>query len=107
MLGLREADVARQCVEYCEGVLGLRLFRADPGGKTRRKRPRSAGLPDYFACLPGGRWLALEIKGPDARPRTDQPEQAAVLAYLEAQGALVLRVSSLRELVAALPKRPR
>jgi hypothetical protein len=100
-----EANVARQIREYLE-VIGLRVFRADAGvpsfGKPRRSS--GVGLPDFFGILPGGRWWAVEVKRPKARPRANEAEQNAVLDHLRAHGALVIVASSVDDVRQALRK---
>jgi hypothetical protein len=92
-----ERDVARAIDAYLTDTLGLTVFRPDPRGKTRWVRPNSAGLPDRFGILPNGRMWCVEVKSPAARPRIDQSKQQATLAYLAANGALVILATSLAD----------
>jgi hypothetical protein len=91
-----EADVARTIRTYLEGI-GLRVLRADPGGRTWRSRPGSRGMPDFYGILPNGRWWCVEVKAPDARRRNDQPAQSELLRYLTANGALMILATSVQD----------
>lgn len=94
-----ERDVAKAIDQYLARI-GLRAFRADPGGKTGRTRPRSAGLPDRFGVLPNGRFWGIEIKGPESRARADQPKQLEVLNYLRVQNAIIIVARSVEDVMA-------
>lgn len=88
-----EGDVMREIRAYVEAC-GVRLFRVTPGVARLHGhivQMATKGLPDLFGCLPGGRFLAIEVKKPGARKRANEAAQNEVLDYLEAQGAFVIR----------------
>ena len=92
-----ERDVAREIDAYLTGTLGLTVFRADQGGGRFARRTIGVGLPDRYGILPNGRWWAVEIKRPGARPRANEAKQHAVMRYLAIHGALVILASSVEE----------
>src|ERR1700675_4796663 len=96
-----ERDVARAIDAYLD-TLGLKAFRADQGGGRFSRRTVGVGLPDRFGILPGGRWYAIEIKRPDAKPRANEAKQNATLDYLRAQGALVIVARDVADVHAVL-----
>lgn len=53
----------------------------------------------WKGCLPGGRFLAVEVKAPDGRL---SPEQKRLLAEVEGLGGLAVVVRGWRELAQAL-----
>jgi hypothetical protein len=57
------------------------------------------GSADILGCLPGGRFLAVEVKAPDGRL---SDEQRRFLAEIGALGGLAITVRGWRELDAAL-----
>lgn len=93
---IREADVQAQVREYLERV-GLRCFRADSHAGRGARRTSATGLPDLFGILPGGRWWAVEVKRPGARPRPNEAAQREILEYLRQNGALVVVASDVSE----------
>lgn len=64
----------------------------------------TAGMPDIVGCLPGGWYLAIEVKTPERRKNLTTL-QTDTLARLKKQGAVVFVACSLddvtRELCAA------
>lgn len=99
-----ERQVAREIYKYLTETLGLRVFRADPGGRTWRTRPNARGMPDFYGILPGGRWWAIEVKSPDAKPRKDQSAQREILAFLRERGALVIVATSVADVHAVFAR---
>jgi hypothetical protein len=57
------------------------------------------GSADILGCLPGGRFLAVEVKAPDGRLT---PEQSAFLETIQGLGGVAVVVKSRRELDEAL-----
>lgn len=91
-----ESQVAREIDAYLAAI-GLRVFRVDQGGGRFRRRTVGVGLPDRFGILPSGRWWAIEIKRPGARPRPNEAKQNEVLQYLRQHGALVIVAQSVQD----------
>jgi len=98
----READIARTIRQYLE-LRGLKVFRADAGVPSygRPRATASVGLPDFFGILSDGRWWAVEVKRPGARPRSNEARQQAVLEHLRANGALVVVATCVEDVQAA------
>jgi hypothetical protein len=57
------------------------------------------GSADLLGCLPGGRFLAVEVKGPGGRL---SPEQKRFLEEIRGLGGLALTVKSWKEIDSAL-----
>ena len=57
------------------------------------------GSSDILGCLPGGRFLAVEVKAPEGRL---SPEQKQFLADIQALGGLALVIRDWKELDKAL-----
>ena len=57
------------------------------------------GSADILGCLPGGRFLAVEVKAPDGRLT---PEQSGFLETIRGLGGVAVVVKSRRELDEAL-----
>ena len=91
-----ERDVAVEIRAYLLR-LGLHVFRSHVGTRTAHTRPGSAGLPDFYGILPDGRWWAIEVKAPGARPRKNETAQNEVLSMLFENGAVVVVASSVAE----------
>jgi hypothetical protein len=75
-----EAEVQRACVALLESR-GVFLWRNNSrvmkvpgkGGRDRLMRMGGGkGSPDLMGLLPGGRFIAVEVKRPGERPRPDQ-----------------------------------
>ena len=103
----RERDVQRACLEWLTlwGAVAIRTNSGamKVGGRYVRFNSEP-GCADVLACLPGGRWLSLEVKRP-GRDRTAPARRALQLAHrerVERAGGLALVVRSLDELLAAL-----
>lgn len=72
-------------------------------GVTRGRAKIRRGWPDVTACLPpDGTLLAIEVKSAKGKLRLDQE---AVLAQLEAAGAVVVVARSLEEVVNEIKSR--
>jgi hypothetical protein len=86
--------------------LGRRGFFAwnNPSGAVRIAPERwlhfgKKGSADILGCLPGGRFLAVEVKAQDGRLT---PEQSAFLETIRGLGGVAVVVKSRRELDEAL-----
>lgn len=77
------------------------FFVMDNGTRRRAVRLAPKGTPDIVACAPGGRFVAVECKTEKGRLT---PQQEAFLDALKKNGAVVLVVRSLEELIAGLDK---
>ena len=66
----------------------------DPTTRRFRRGVGPVGAADIFGLLPGGRFLAIEVKRPGGRIA---PHQASWLAQVHAQGALTLVAYSLAD----------
>ena len=62
-----------------------RLAIMERQGKGYAFRNNKPGMPDIVACLPGGRFLGLELKSEKGR---QSPEQKQAQASIEALGGL-------------------
>ena len=58
-------------------------------------------MPDILSVTTTGRMVCVEIKRPTARKRDNEAAQRAMLDWLEARGALVIRRATCVEDVAA------
>jgi hypothetical protein len=102
-----EADVLAQCLALLKvrGVFAWRasthgVRRCDAAGREFWAHHGLKGCPDIVGVLaPAGRLLGVECKRPGGRLTK---EQSAVLASLEAAGALCLVISDVTQLDAAL-----
>lgn len=97
-----EGHIKIACQNYLErrGIFSWN----NPSGAVRVASDRwlhfgKKGSSDILGCLPGGRFLAVEVKAPDGRL---SPEQKEFLEKIRGLGGLALVVKSMRELDAAL-----
>jgi len=97
-----EGRIKAGCLQY----LKKRGFFAwnNPSGATRIAPDRwvhfgRKGSSDIIGCLPGGRFLAIEVKAPDGRL---SPEQKEFLEKIRGLGGVALLVRGWRELDAGL-----
>lgn len=90
-----EADITGKIREYLI-ARGLQPFRANAAAFKGRVNT-AQGLPDLFSVLPGGRFLAVEVKKPGAKKRANEAKQQEVLAWLRKQGALVIVARSVED----------
>lgn len=105
----KESDVTRVCTDWLT-LIGAVVVRVNSGGMPIDGRyvkfNSEDGCADTLVCLPGGRWLSLELKRP-GRDRT-KPErrarQEAHRARVRAAGGLAIVARSLDELQAELTK---
>ena len=107
MRAARESDVQRTCLAWLLlwGAVAVRVNSGALKVADRFVRFNSAaGCSDTLACLPGGRFLALEFKRPgrDRTPAKRRAEQAAFREGIVKVGGLALEVRSLDELLAGL-----
>lgn len=99
---MSEAPIQKAILAYLKGR-GVLAWRNGLGGlKTgsggRRKNP-AKGTPDIFGVLPGGRFLAIEVKGPDGVASVDQLRWLDDFAKL---GAVALIARSVEDVEHAL-----
>jgi hypothetical protein len=101
----RESDVLAACLQLLR-LRGVFAWRNNSGafvlGDGKGRRFFRAGLPgsaDILGVLPGGRFLAVEVKRPGGKPT---PPQRAFLAAVEAAGGVSTVIRDVAELVALL-----
>ena len=76
----KESEIQRGILEYLRfrGVLawkaGTGAMRAEYRGKPRFIQFGTKGVSDIIGMLPGGRFLAIEVKRPGKRPTWEQSE---------------------------------
>jgi hypothetical protein len=97
-----EGRIKAACLQYLERR-GITAWN-NPTGAVEVRPGRwlhfgKKGSADILGCLPGGRFLAVEVKAPDGRLSTEQKE---FLAEIGALGGLALMVKDWRELDGAL-----
>ncbi len=107
----RESDVQRACLDWL-AAWGAFPVRVNSGGLTVGKRyvrfNGEPGCSDVLCVLPGGRFLALELKRPlppGGRDRTSprrRAEQQSFRARVVRAGGLAVVATSLDELRRAL-----
>jgi hypothetical protein len=98
-----EKDIQRQCLEWLR-LRGVLAWRANSGamtatykGKTRFLKFNGIdGLSDIVGVLPGGRFLACEVKRPGNTPTEDQEH---FLGLVRDAGGLAVVVTSVDELI--------
>ncbi len=83
-LPLKEADITAQIRDYLDvrGCWHIKVL-----GHLGQKR----GAPDILACLPGGRFLAIEVKNPKLRNRDRgglSPDQELQLRLISQTGGI-------------------
>lgn len=94
-----EGEVLAQVKKYLSAS-GIFFFRCNTG----RRGGVSFGIkgaPDIVGVLPGGRFLAVEVKAPDGRL---SPAQVDFLGEVEKQGGAAIVAHSLQEIEAGLAK---
>jgi hypothetical protein len=102
-----ESVLQAAILEYLKMHPSLEVWRMPNGGvqqtfrgKKFMSRSPVAGFPDIFGCVaPSGRLFAFEVK---TREGKVSDVQKAVMARLEACGALVAIVRSLQDVIDAL-----
>ena len=100
--GKPEERVKAACLRYLE-MWGITAWN-NPSGAVEVRSGQwlhfgKKGSADILGCLPGGRFLAVEVKAPDGRL---SPEQKQFLDGIELLGGLALVVRGWRELDMAL-----
>lgn len=97
-----ETDIVRQCLDLLR-LYQILAWRNNTGAlRDARRRLVHFGEPgsaDILGCLPGGRFLSVEVKRGKNRPTTLQLEWARVVRQA---GGLALVVWSSQELEEAL-----
>jgi hypothetical protein len=97
-----ESVVLAGCLRYLEKA-GIYHWRNSTGAVRiapgRFIRFGKVGSSDIEGILPGGRFLAVEVKAPGGRL---SPEQRQFLAEVQALGGLAVTVRGWRELAEAL-----
>ncbi|HYT89672.1 MAG TPA: hypothetical protein VEL76_13275 [Gemmataceae bacterium] len=102
-----EQDLVRQVLQLLKlrGVLcwrqnqGAARYRSESGRSRFVRFSSMPGIADVLAVLPGGRFLACEVK--IGRNQTT-PEQAAFLAAVRSAGGVAAVIRDVRELDALL-----
>jgi hypothetical protein len=101
----REQDTVRACLQLLQ-LRGIFAWRNNSGafvlGRARNRRFFRAGTPggsDILGVLPGGRFLAVEVKRPRGMPT---PRQQMFLAAVEAAGGVAVVIRDVGELAALL-----
>lgn len=97
-----EGRIKAVCLRYLS-KRGITAWN-NPSGAVEVRRGRwlhfgKKGSADILGCLPGGRFLAVEVKAPDGRLSGAQKK---FLAEIGALGGLAVTVRDWRELDAAL-----
>jgi hypothetical protein len=100
--GTPEGRIKAACLRYLE-KRGIRAWN-NPSGAVRIAPDRwvhfgRKGSADILGCLPGGRFLAVEVKSPGGRL---SPEQKQFLAEIRDLGGLALVVWNWKEIDSAL-----
>ena len=97
-----ESRVLAGCLHYLQ-IRGIYHWRNSTGavriGPERFMRFGKVGSSDILGCLPGGRFLAVEVKAPSGRL---SPEQAEFLDKIQSLGGLAIVAHSFQELDTAL-----
>jgi hypothetical protein len=102
----RESDLVKACLQYLQ-LKRIFAFRnntgaaafAGPAGRKRFVRFSTPGAADILGVLPGGKFLAVEVKRTGGKLTA---AQAAFLDHVRAAGGLSLVVRSVDDLAAAL-----
>lgn len=103
-----EADIQRQILEYLK-VHGIFAWRQNQGGMTATHNGRSRfvrfahvdGISDIIGVLPGGRFMAIEVKRRGGKP-TDA--QAAFLERVWSEGGAACVADSLEAAIEFLDR---
>ena len=96
-----EREIQRVILDWLK-LQGIFAWRQNTGAVTEGKRFIRFSIPgcaDILGVLPGGRFLALEVKRPGHPPT---PEQYAFLRSIERAGGLAAVVTSLEDAMAVL-----
>lgn len=89
---VREADIQRAILDWLR-VNGIYAFRNNQQGVplhdgSGRYRPSpTRGVADILGVIPGGRFLAVEVKGRRGKPT---PQQAEFIARVNEKGGLAV-----------------
>jgi hypothetical protein len=97
-----EGRIKAACLRYLE-KRGIKAWN-NPTGAVRIAPDRwihfgKKGSADLLGCLPGGRFLAIEMKAPGGRL---SPEQKKFLEDIRGLGGLAIVARSYRDIEAAL-----
>ena len=102
----REGDLVKVIRQYLE-LQGAVVIRNNSGclrdATNRPVRFGETGSADLVCCLRGGRYLAVEVKGPKGRLR---PSQAVWLDRVRSAGGLAVVARTLQDLIDALEALP-
>lgn len=100
-------SLTRQCLEYLK-LKGIYAWRQSTVGvwdaaKQVYRKPKvsTRGVSDILGVLPGGTFLAVEVK---AGKDTLSPEQGAFIDNVNRQGGLAFVVRDLDTLIATIEK---
>jgi hypothetical protein len=99
----REDDLRQQIVDYL-ALHSIICSITDSGlivreGEATGRAVMQPGWPDITGVLPGGRFLAIELKSRDGRLR---PAQVSILNAMRKAGGLVIVARSLTEVIEAI-----
>lgn len=95
--GKPETDLASQIRDAINGLTLAKVWRENAGAVPTRggyMHLAPAGTPDIVGYLPGGRFVALEVKRPKEKER---PAQLEFLTRAQQLGCLVGVVRSVEE----------
>lgn len=93
---MTETEIQAQILTYLKyrGILATR----NQSGHVQVGRSwinlGASGWPDIIGCLPGGRFLGIEVKQPGGKPSKTQRE---LMGALEAFGALVIVATDVKD----------
>lgn len=100
---IREKEVMVACLSLLEwnGIVAWRnnVGRLPTADGKRWVQFGKVGLPDILGCLPGGKFLAVEVKRPGGAKRSRQID---FVNSVKSLGGMALFVESAEELEAAL-----
>lgn len=95
---MTEADVQRDILEYLK-LRGAKVWRQNTGARGRI-RFGFPGLSDIIGCLPGGQFIAIEVKSPHGGRVT--PEQRAFIESITVLGGRAGIVRSVSDVIGLL-----
>jgi hypothetical protein len=103
----RESAEAKTQKQICNWLVGIGAIYAvtDAGILSKMGLGMRCGVPtgwpDLTCCLPGGRFLGIEVKAPKGKQSDDQ---LAMQAQIENKGGLYIVARSLDDVLNALRK---
>jgi len=94
-----EADVQKRILEYLR-LRGFKVWRQNSGRGQNNIRLAPKGTSDIIGCLPGGRFIALEVKAPTGGRVS--PAQRSFIDSITELGGLAGVVRSVADVIALL-----